>query len=63
MAKAKKSKSSASKNSLASLLKARVEKLWARFEKSGALSDYLAYDDALNGAKAQGVKIDRTGKK
>jgi len=62
MAKAKKSKTSGSKSSLASLLKARVEKLWAKFEKSGALSDYLAYDDALNGARAQGVKIDKAGK-
>ena len=41
------------------MLRSRVEKLWGRFERSGSLDDYLAYDDALKSAKAQGIAVDQ----
>ena len=63
MAKAKMKKKRGGEGSLGKLLRTRVEKLWARFEKTGSLNDYLAYDDALNAARGQGIQVESKAKR
>ena len=63
MAKPKVRKKRGGEGSLGKLLRARVEKLWARFEKTGSLNDYLGYDDALNAARSQGIQVESKTKR